>query len=505
MNRSNTSRAERWARAIRARVVAAALGGVTLTAPVALAVQNTPPRQTGAGGARPAVFVLERLEQEAKALGLSDDQAKQVEDLFSQTRNAMRRLARETNADDAQGRLEAFRDTVLELNEGVTNVLTPEQRPKWAAAFEKVREEARERFAGAAGNAGGANNAGNAARPPNAQPENRPADARPEAANGRFAGGLLRLRETLGELDLSNEQRAKVDEILRDAQQKMAALRRDAAGDPQALRGKVAGIMDEVRGGLTAVLTPEQQRTLREKMEAAAPPNDVPARPAERPAARTPASPKPDETMQGGEPMTPAPKPAAPSTPRAAAPVTPTPSPAPAPPAAPKVEVASVRVGQPAPDLALTRIDGKPTTLAAYKGKPTVLIFGSFSCPSFRDRLPLLEELKKQYKRDVNFVVIYTREAHPMGGWEVERNLDQEIKVAAHQTIGDRLTAARQMQTALDVTLDMAVDPFDDTASATFAGFPNGAAVLDRDGKIVLMQKWCDPWGIKAAIDGLKK
>jgi peroxiredoxin len=163
--------------------------------------------------------------------------------------------------------------------------------------------------------------------------------------------------------------------------------------------------------------------------------------------------------------------------------------------------VVVAEVGKPAPDLTLTRSDGRPMRLASVQGKPTVIVFGSFSCPAFRQRVPAVNSAAETLGNKINLLYVYTREAHPVGQWEVQRNLDENIRIDAHKSLAERLNQARQTQTSLKLAGQVVVDDMDDRVSRSFDGFPNGAVVLDRDGVVVLKQKWCDPSGWQAAID----
>ena len=63
-------------------------------------------------------------------------------------------------------------------------------------------------------------------------------------------------------------------------------------------------------------------------------------------------------------------------------------------------------LGQSAPEIVASTIDGKAVTLASLRGKPVVLEFGSITDPWFRARVPAVEKLAQKYGDKVEFVVI---------------------------------------------------------------------------------------------------
>ena len=77
-----------------------------------------------------------------------------------------------------------------------------------------------------------------------------------------------------------------------------------------------------------------------------------------------------------------------------------------------------------APDFTLDSFDGKSqVTLSKLVGaKPVVLVFGNFTCGPFRSHSGSLYVLSQRYKERANFLAVYTRESHPIGGWELPDN-----------------------------------------------------------------------------------
>ena len=88
------------------------------------------------------------------------------------------------------------------------------------------------------------------------------------AAGGGRRGGGNPLASLVTQLNLTDEQKPKVQAIVDDATQKLADMRRDAAaggaakGAAKGARGAMTGILDDTRARIRPLLTPEQQTTL---------------------------------------------------------------------------------------------------------------------------------------------------------------------------------------------------------------------------------------------------
>jgi hypothetical protein len=158
-------------------------------------------------------------------------------------------------------------------------------------------------------------------------------------------------------------------------------------------------------------------------------------------------------------------------------------------------------IGDPAPDFTLTKPDGAQVSLASMKGRVVVLVFGSYSAPTFRNRAAALEKLKSELGARANFFIVYTREAHPTGEWEVARNKEDGISVEQARTLDARKAAANTAKEKLKLTTPILLDTIgNDTAVAYGAGI-NSAYVIGRDGTVVARQQWFEPLALRRAIE----
>lgn len=84
-----------------------------------------------------------------------------------------------------------------------------------------------------------------------------------------------------------------------------------------------------------------------------------------------------------------------------------------------------------------------------FGDKPVLFIFGSMTCPMTASSAPSIQELHNEFGDQVEFVLLYVREAHP------GENFSQA------ETIDDKLTAARALQEFYGIDWTVAADTLD--------------------------------------------
>lgn len=133
--------------------------------------------------------------------------------------------------------------------------------------------------------------------------------------------------------------------------------------------------------------------------------------------------------------------------------------------------------------------------------RPLVVQLGSASCPVFRYRRFGMADLVEDFGNRVSFVVLYTREAHPVGSpspytedeWDPWINRLTGARWTDTQTTRERRERAEIVSERLDLAPLVLVDPGDDPGWTDFGRAPSAAFVVDRDGRIVHRQIWVDP------------
>ena len=111
----------------------------------------------------------------------------------------------------------------------------------------------------------------------------------------------------------------------------------------------------------------------------------------------------------------------------------------------------------------------------------------------------------KAYKGQVQFFLVYIREAHPSRGDKVDRR--GQLAIAQPKTMEERVIAADKCMKGLKLTIPILLDTIDGAYLKSFGGFQAGTAVIDIDGKIAYWTRggpWdCKPKEAKAALKKL--
>ncbi len=114
------------------------------------------------------------------------------------------------------------------------------------------------------------------------------------------------------------------------------------------------------------------------------------------------------------------------------------------------------------------------------------------------------------YNDEVQFIVIYVVEAHPVGSacpytgevWTTSASTDKEGKpLTQPTTYQERVVQSTQMVQELGLTMPVLVDEMDNPVWCTYGPAPDIAYLIDTDGKILVNQGWYEPELMKAAIE----
>ncbi|MGX9936538.1 TlpA family protein disulfide reductase [Advenella kashmirensis] len=144
-------------------------------------------------------------------------------------------------------------------------------------------------------------------------------------------------------------------------------------------------------------------------------------------------------------------------------------------------------LGSVAPECKGKLLDGLSFDLADYRVKKSVLIvFGSYACPpcvtNINRTTPNLNELYKKYKNSVQFIYVYTREAHP------------GALIKPHESIEDKLTNAARLKSEENVTFPILIDNLDGEIQKSYADpqFNNPVFLVNQAGRIAYKSAWLD-------------
>jgi hypothetical protein len=298
------------------------------------------------------------------------------------------------------------------------------------------------------------------------------AQTRPSGQGGLVRERFERFRTSLDSLNLTADQRAKANSLLTDTIEKLRDLGNEQ--DPTARQTKFRDAFQNLRESLSTVLTPDQLQEFRQKIQQGSPRAKYPTTaPATQPAGMM--TMMQEETAEKSKPAV------ATTGPSAANPIEP---------------------GKAAPDFKLLKLDGgSPVQLSSFKGHVVCLIFGSYTCPTLRDRAMGLDRLYHDVEGKANVFLIYTREAHPVDGWDVERNKVENIQLQQPTSERARKSAARQAHDSLHLAMPILMDLMDDTVTEEYGGFPNAAVVIGANGVVFGTEQWAEPIALRHMID----
>jgi peroxiredoxin len=158
----------------------------------------------------------------------------------------------------------------------------------------------------------------------------------------------------------------------------------------------------------------------------------------------------------------------------------------------------ALQVGDPAPGFDLATLDGgSRVRLSDFRGvKPVVLVFGSYTCPPFRNQVPQINGIYHKYKDRAAFYIVYIQEAHPSDRWQLETNIHADVVFSSPQSIGERTNVANACIRKLGIEFPALVDELDDSTEAAYTAWPDRLFVIDTDG-IVTYKSKPGPWGFQ--------
>jgi thiol-disulfide isomerase/thioredoxin len=113
-----------------------------------------------------------------------------------------------------------------------------------------------------------------------------------------------------------------------------------------------------------------------------------------------------------------------------------------------------------------------------FGDKPVLLIFGSMTCPMTASAMPSLQALYDEFNGQIDFIMLYVREAHP-GEYFTQS-----------ETIEDKLENARTLKQFYDIRWTVAVDNINGDLHRALDPKPNAAFLMSNTGEILFRSLW---------------
>jgi hypothetical protein len=147
------------------------------------------------------------------------------------------------------------------------------------------------------------------------------------------------------------------------------------------------------------------------------------------------------------------------------------------------------RAGEPIKDFTLTDLaTGDPIKLSDFEGKWVVVETASSTCSMYTKNIPDMKDIAEEIK-DVEFLVVYVREAHP--GERLNQHEDMADKIAAAKLIAPRYGEHRRVL----------VDNYEGDFHRAYGAMPNVVYVIRPDGTVHYRCNWAAPHKVKEALE----
>jgi hypothetical protein len=155
--------------------------------------------------------------------------------------------------------------------------------------------------------------------------------------------------------------------------------------------------------------------------------------------------------------------------------------------------------GNAVPDFKLYGLNGDSLVLsqALSSGKPVLLIAGSLTCPVFRSKVPVINQVVATYSNNIKVYVIYTLEAHPtdtsvyFGYVNVtSQNTSAGILFPQPTTYGLRKKMVDTMSTWVNLNAPVFIDGPCDQWWKNFGPAPNNSYLISPNGMVLNKHGW---------------
>lgn len=171
--------------------------------------------------------------------------------------------------------------------------------------------------------------------------------------------------------------------------------------------------------------------------------------------------------------------------------------------------------GDTAYDFTLYNLNGDSLNLqnALSNGRPVLLIAGSYTCPVYRDMVPVINDVVNTYAGLLDVYIIYTIEAHPDIDTSVyfgyvhtgTPNIQAGILYRQPVTYGERKLVVTDMLDSMVILAPVFIDGPCNNWWSTYGPAPNNSYLIDTNGIIFSKHGWFDryPDNIYCDLDSL--
>ncbi len=105
--------------------------------------------------------------------------------------------------------------------------------------------------------------------------------------------------------------------------------------------------------------------------------------------------------------------------------------------------------------------------------------------------------MAKKYQKDIEFLLVYVREAHPTDGLQAPRNEKEGILLESAKTYEQKDSHATSCARPLGIAFTTVVDGMDNAVEQAYSAWPDRYYAIAKDGRIAAKGK-PGPAGFKA-------
>lgn len=145
------------------------------------------------------------------------------------------------------------------------------------------------------------------------------------------------------------------------------------------------------------------------------------------------------------------------------------------------------RAGEPAKDFTAVDFEGGEVKLSDFKGKWVVLETGSATCSMYTKNIDGMHRLAKEFP-DVEFLVVYVREAHP------------GERLHQHKSFEEKKRAAHLLPRKYGENRRILIDSLDGQMHRAYGGMPNVVYVINPEGVVHYRCDWAHVNGVRKAL-----
>jgi len=148
---------------------------------------------------------------------------------------------------------------------------------------------------------------------------------------------------------------------------------------------------------------------------------------------------------------------------------------------------AGPRAGEPAIDATLHDQEGGEVKLSDFRGRWVVLETGSATCSMYTKNIPGINQLRAEFP-DVEFLMVYVREAHP------------GERLGQHKSFEDKQRAAAVLASRYEEQRPVLLDSLEGDMHQAYGSMPNIVYIINPEGIVHYRCNWATIEGIRRAL-----